>query len=184
MCCHRKSTIVKPKPKCTGFPPTSTSSSSSSATGPVRSKPSYRKQHRVTSYFCLQGYCCQSKSVEDDDVREYQCQQAKEAGEEFNSQLEWLSNELLEENSVRAPGSNKGVSQSSPGEYFAPTGISDGWPINIEFIQPARGGFVPDVRCCYGDVRSSLVGPGVTGFQEEEQPDHVEDSRSGRDCHH
>ena len=66
------------------------------------------------SYFCLQGYCCQFKSVEDDDVQEYQQQQAEETGEEFDSQLEWLSDELLEDNLKGAPGSDKGVSPSSP----------------------------------------------------------------------
>ena len=28
----------------------------------------------------------------------------------------------------------KGISPSSPGKYFAPTGISDGWPVAINFI--------------------------------------------------
>ena len=69
--------------------------------------------------------------VEDEDVREYQCQQAGEAGEEFDSQLEWLSDELSEEDPTGAPGSDKGVSPSSPSEYFAQTGISDGWPVNF-----------------------------------------------------
>ena len=133
----RKSTIVKPKCKHTGFPSASTSSSFSSAVGPVRSKLSHQKQHKVVSYFHSQGYHCRSKLVEDDDVWEYQCQQAEEAGEEFDSQLEWLSDELSEEDPTRDPGSNKGVSSSSPSKYFALSGISDGWPINIEFICPA-----------------------------------------------
>ena len=136
-CSHRKSTIVKPKHRCTGFPTASASSASSSAVGPIRSKPSFRKQHWVAEYFCSQGYHCQSELVKDDNVWEYQCQQAEEAGEEFNSQLKWLSNELSEEDSAGAPGSDKGVSPSSPGKYFALTGISDGWPINILFIRPA-----------------------------------------------
>ena len=102
------------------------------------------------------------------------------AGEEFNSQLEWLSDELLEKDPAGASGSDKGVSPSSPGEYFTLTRISNGWPVNIEFVCLARGGFVPDVGCYFRDVGSGLIGPGV---QEEEQSDHLEGCRSGKDCH-
>ena len=154
---------------CPGSNPDTTvaSSSSSSTAGPIQSKLSHWKQHRVTEYFCTQGYCCRSESIKDDNVWEYRSWQAAEAGEEYDSQLEWLSNELSEDNPEGAPGSNKGVSPSSPSKYFALTRISNGWPISIQFIHPTRDGFAPDVRHCYGDVRSSLVRPGVSGIQEE-----------------
>ena len=159
--CYEKPTVVKPKRRCAGFPSASASTSSSSAAGPIRSKPSGRKQHRVASYFRAQGYCCRSESVKDDNVRKYQCQQAEEAGEEFDSQLEWLSDELSKKDPTGAPGSDKGVSASSPSEYFAPTGISDGWPINIELAsgksQKPYGPYevVKNLMIC----QSSLISP-------------------------
>ena len=66
-----------------------------------------------------------------------------------------------------------GVLEGSSGKY-ASSAI-----VRLEFVHPSRGGFVPDVRSGYGDVRSGLVGPGFPGFQEE----HLEESQAGRDRH-
>ena len=99
-------------------------------------------------------------------------------GEEFNSKLKWLSGEDSgsEDHKEGPSGSSEGILAGSPSEYFALSGISDGWPITVEFIQPAQDGFAPDVQGSYSDVRDSLVRPGVPGGSSEE---HVEESQEG-----
>ena len=129
-------------------------------------------------YFRAQGYHCRSKLIEDDNIRDHRCQQPEEAGEEFHSELEWLSTDASEDNKKGSVGGRERVFPGSASEYFAPTGISDGWPVAINFICPSRGGLAPDVECCYGDVRASLVRPGVSVVQEECLEEY-----SGKDRH-
>ena len=123
--------------------------------------------------FLPESFLFRSKSeeIDDEDVWYYHTERCAEAGEEYNPELKWLKLESESEiDNDQSLGGGSGVLEGSSGEYFAPTGISDGWPINIEFVRPARGGYAPDVRRHNRDVESGLVGPGVTGiqgFQEE-----------------
>ena len=61
-----------------------------------------------------------------------------EAGEEYDPELKWLDSESeLEVDNDLSSGHGSGVLEGSSGKYFALSGISNGWPIAIEFICPA-----------------------------------------------
>ena len=123
-----------------------------------------------------------SKEIDNEDIRYYHTERCIEAGEEYDPKLKWLDSES--ESSVDNDGSSghsSGVLEGSSSEYFALSRISNSWPVNIEFICPARGGYAPDVSGGYGDVGDVLCGPGVPGGSSEER---VEGSQEGRDCHH
>ena len=123
-----------------------------------------------------------SKEIDDEDVRYYYTERCVEAGEEYDPELKWLDSESESlVNHDRSSGRSSGVLEGSSGEYLAPSGISDGWPITIEFIRLSGRGYVPDVGGSCGDVGDSLVGPGVPGVQGFSEERLGEGS--GKDCH-
>ena len=124
-----------------------------------------------------------SEEIDDEDVRYYHTERCIEAGEEYDPELKWLDSESelgAEVGNDRSSGCGSGVEECSANKYFAPSGISDGWPIAIEFVRPVAGGYAPDVRGDFEDVGDGLVGPGVPGGSGEK---HLERSQEGRDHH-
>ena len=123
-----------------------------------------------------------SEEINEEDVHYYHTERCIEAGEEYDPELKWLNSESeLEVDNDQSSGCGSGVLEGSFGEYFAPSGISDGRPVNVEFVRPAGGGYAPDVTGGYGDVGDVLCGPGIPGGSSKEC---VEGSQEGRDRHH
>ena len=118
-----------------------------------------------------------SEEIDDEDVQYYHTERCTEAGEEYDPELKWLSSESESEvDNDQSSGCGSGVLEGSSGEYLAPSGISDGWPITIKFVHPIGRGYAPDVGSSCGDVGNGLVRPGVPG---ESSKEYVEDSQEG-----
>ena len=120
-----------------------------------------------------------SEEIDDEDVWYYCMERCAEAGEEYDPELKWLDSESelgSEDHQKGSSGSGSGVLGSSSGKYFASTGISNGWPVAVEFVHLAGGGYAPDVRGNYRDVGDGLVGPGVAGGFSEK---HLKGSQEG-----
>ena len=124
-----------------------------------------------------------SEEIDDEDVQYYHTERCAEAGEEYDPKLKWLESEsesCVEVNDDWSSGCSSEVLEGSSSEYFAPSGISNSWPITIKLVCPSGGGYAPDVRSNYRDVGDGLVGPGVSGGSGEKS---LEDSQGGWDRH-
>ena len=77
-----------------------------------------------------------SKEINEEDIWYYHTERCIEVGKEYDPKLEWFDLESESEvNNDQSSGCGSGVLEGSSSKYFAPSGISDGWPINIKFIQ-------------------------------------------------
>ena len=123
-----------------------------------------------------------SKEIDEEDVQYYHTERCTEAGGEYDPELKWLNLESeLEVNNDWSSGHGSGVLEGSSSKYFAPSRISDGWPVAIEFIHLSGRGYAPDVWGDFSDVGDSLVGPGVPGGVGKEC---MEGPQEGWDRHH
>ena len=131
--------------------------------------------------FPHESFRSKSEEIDEEDIWYYHTERCAEAGEEYDPKLKWLKSESeLEVDNDWSSGRSSGILEGSSGKYFALSGISDSWPINIEFVRLSRGGYVPDVKRHNGDVRDSLVRPGVPGGSGEK---YLEGSQEGQDRH-
>ena len=79
-----------------------------------------------------------SEEIDEEDVQYYHTERCAKAGEEYDPELKWLNLESASEvDNDRSSGCSSGVLEGSSGKYLAPSRVSNGRSITIEFVHLA-----------------------------------------------